>query len=68
VFFLSPFKLALKIKIILKQNGRNSKNTGKKTKFAVKLLMGYRIVQAYDIDFEGIWFDSYMYTFASELF
>jgi hypothetical protein len=48
--------------------GRNSKNTAKKTKFAVKLLMGYRIVQAYDIDFEGIWFDSYMYTFASELF
>jgi hypothetical protein len=33
--------------------GRNSKNTGKTTKFAVKLLMGYRIVQEYNIDFEN---------------
>jgi len=35
-------------------NAINSKNTGKSTKFAVKLLRDYCIVKEYDIDFENL--------------
>ena len=34
-------------------NGINSKNTGKSTKFALKLLRDYCIVKEYDVDFEN---------------
>jgi hypothetical protein len=35
-------------------NAINSKNNGKSTKFAVKLLRDYCIVKEYDIDFENL--------------